>query len=368
MATYSSLATNIQVFYFKDFQRIKYIDKTNRLCYNSDMILIQHNGSKKRILFLVALIFSLILSNSKLFCKDDQILDNLLKDETQTITNEKKQLLTETEIIFNIDYPWNGYISATEKLHLFTKKNHKEYLELDFNTELSLATLSTSFFANFNYLKFFNVFYNFEIGSGWNYLALNFWGLAENYNHYGQKYIKLYNFSKALIKNSIGLKFLINLNFFFKNKWSDFSLSTSQSFSHNTLLPKKENEFWFYKNDAGENRRGFLYIGLYSIQYKMPLYLSSINVDFSSIKKLYKPIKGTKNKAEQVWNFALNTALSFTAFEFLDIKLSSLFASEYNYTDQDERLHFTEKILNYDKVINFYFKSISASFIFKIKN
>ncbi len=311
-------------------------------------------------------ILTLILCSFSLFCEDAQVQDSI--NEVQVNENVAKALVTETEIALNIDYPLNGYLSATEKLHLFTKKTHKEYLEFDFNLELSPVTLSSGFLIDFNYLDFFNLFYNFELASGWNYKAVGFYGLAENYNNENKREIQPYNFSKVLIKNTLGLKLLINLNFFLKNEWSDFSFATKQIFTDNELLPKKENEFWLYKNDSGENRNGFLYKGTYSLQYRPPLYLSSINLDFSTIKKLYKPISETKNIAESLWSFELNTALTFSAAKFMDIKIASLFASEYVYKTYNGNLHFTQKILNTDKPRKFRFKNISASFIFKIMN
>ncbi len=292
---------------------------------------------------------------------------NLFSNDINT-SKDIKTINSETKILVQIEYPWNGVISANEKIHFLSKKNSKEYLLLNFLSELRPANLAMGFGINFNYLRFFNIFYNSKIASGWNYNKLKFYGLAENYNNNSIKQIKTYNFSKILLENSIGLKFLVNLNFFLKGDWLDLSFSTRQIFNHNILLPKTQYQLWYYNNDQGLNRNGFVYRGIYSIRYNPPIYLSEIALDFVTIKKLYKAIPSSINLAERFWNYELNCSFLFEAFEFMDIKLSSCWASDYNYTTYDENLHFSNQILNRESPQYLYFKNISAGLIFKIRN
>ncbi len=242
----------------------------------------------------------------------------------------------------------------------------RKYTELEFKASLKPANILGSFNLKLAYIPFVNFIASTNLGTGWAYPALNFYGIAENKNINNLQVIKPLYFSKLFLKAEGGIELYFDLNSQIESEWANLLLKTSHTINYKALIPSKNTDFWFFDNDEGENRNGARYIGTYSIEYNMPLYLNTIRVELISHKNLYKPLPFTKNKAEQLWTFELKNELFFKASEKTRIKLQAVWKTAPIYYNYKDEAHFTQKIINSKKNIDLFFESVAISLIFKL--
>lgn len=273
---------------------------------------------------------------------------------------------TKTEIETELNYPLNFNVSISHFLKFYRPNIDSKYTELEFKASLKPANILGSFNLKLAYIPFVNFIASTNLGTGWAYPALNFYGLAENKNINKLQVIKPLYFSKFFLKAEGGIELYFDLNSQIESEWANLLLKTSHTINYKALIPSKNTDFWFFDNDLGENRNGARYTGTYSIEYNMPLYLNTIRVELISHKNLYKPLPFTKNKAEQLWTFELKNELFFKASEKTRIKLQAVWKTAPIYYNYKDELHFTQKIINSKKNIDLFFESVAISLIFKL--
>lgn len=271
-----------------------------------------------------------------------------------------------TEIETEIKYPLNFNISISHFLKFYRPNSNSKHTELGFSLNLKPANILGSFNLKLAYLPFINFIAETSLGTGWAYPALNFYGIAENQNVNNFQVIEPLYFSKLFFNAQGGLELYFNLNSKIKNEWADLILKTGHFINYKALIPPKNTDFWFFDNDLGENRNGAAYKGCYAIEYNMPLYLNGIRLEFITYKKLYKPLPGTINKAEKLWNFELKNSLFFKPTEKIRIKLNAVWKTAPIYYNFNDKTHFTQKIINSKKIIDMFFESVAISLIFKL--
>lgn len=271
-----------------------------------------------------------------------------------------------TEIEAELSYPLNFNISISHFLRSYKENSDSKYTEMEFRASLKPANILGCLNVKIVYLPFINFFSGTTISTGWAYPSLNFYGLAENKNVNNLQVIKPLYFSKFFIDLNAGLELYFDLNSQIESEWANLLLKTSHTINYKALIPSKNTDFWFFDNDEGENRNGARYIGTYSIEYNMPLYLNTIRVELISHKNLYKPLPFTKNKAEQLWTFELKNELFFKASEKTRIKLQAVWKTAPIYYNYKDEAHFTQKIINSKKNIDLFFESVAISLIFKL--
>ncbi len=273
---------------------------------------------------------------------------------------------TKTEIETELNYPLNFNFSISHFLKFYRPNTESKYTELEFKASLKPANILGSFNLKLAYIPFVNFIASTNLGTGWAYPALNFYGLAENKNINKLQVIKPLYFSKFFLKAEGGIELYFDLNSQIESEWANLLLKTSHTINYKALIPSKNTDFWFFDNDEGENRNGARYTGTYSIEYNMPLYLNTIRVELISHKNLYKPLPFTKNKAEQLWTFELKNELFFKASEKTRIKLQAVWKTAPIYYNYKDEAHFTQKIINSKKNIDLFFESVAISLIFKL--
>ncbi|UTC67994.1 MULTISPECIES: hypothetical protein [unclassified Treponema] len=270
------------------------------------------------------------------------------------------------EIETGLNYPLNFNISLSYFLRFHMENNTAKYTELKLNGSLKPANILGSFNLKLAYLPFINFIAEASLGTGWAYPALNFYGIAENQNVNNFQVIEPLYFSKLFFNAQGGIELYFNLNSKIRNEWADLILKTEHFINYKALFPARKEDFWFFDNDLGENRNGAAYKGSYSIEYNMPLYLNGIRLEFITYKKLYKPLPGTINKAEKLWNFELRSSLFFKPAEKIRIKLNAVWKTAPIYYNFKDKTHFTKKIINSKKIIDMFFESAGVSLIFKL--
>lgn len=281
-------------------------------------------------------------------------------------SQESKKLYNKTEIETELNYPFNFNISIYHFLRFYKKNSDSKYTEVEFKAVLKPANILGGLHLKIAYLPFINFFGGTAIGTGWAYPALNFYGLAENQNVNSLQFIKPLYFSKFLIDLNVGIEFYFDLSSKIKSKWSGLILKTGHLINYRTLVPSKNNDFWIFDNDEGKNRNGAIYKGYYCIEYNMPLYLRTINIEFLTLKKLYKPIPNTRNKEEIFWIFGLKNTLFFKPTEKIKIKIQAVWKTDPIYYNFSKKTHFTDRRIIPKKKISLFFDCISASLIFKL--
>ncbi|UTC61409.1 hypothetical protein E4O00_05795 [Treponema sp. OMZ 788] len=273
---------------------------------------------------------------------------------------------SKTEIEAALNYPVNFNISLSHFLKFYNKNSNLKYTELGFKLSLKPANILGSFNLNLAYIPFINFITNTVLGTGWAYPALNFYGMAQNKNINNLEVISPFYFSNIFFSTYGGFELYFDLRSQIKSKWAGLLLKTRHIINYRALVFLKNNDFWFFDNDLGENRNGARYIGSYSIEYNMPLYLNTIRIELISYKNLYKPLPFTNNKAEQLWTFELKNEFFFKTSEKTQIKLQALWKTAPIYYNYNDEYHFTTKIINSKKNIDMFFESVAISLIFKL--
>ncbi|UTC78039.1 hypothetical protein E4O04_08505 [Treponema sp. OMZ 799] len=273
---------------------------------------------------------------------------------------------TKTEVEAELNYPLNFNISIYHFLKFYKLNTESRYTELGFSLSLKPANLLGSFNLKLAYIPFVNFITNTNLGTGWSYPSLNFYGISENKNINNLQVIKPLYFSKFFFSLQGGVELYFDLNSQIKSEWANLILKTIHIINYKALIPLKNTDFWFFDNDLGENRNGAHYAGTYSIEYNMPLYLNTIRIELISCKNLYKPLPFTKNKAEQLWKFELKNEFFFKVSEKTCIKLQAVWKTAPIYYNYKDEAHFTQKIINSKKNIDMFFESVAISLIFKL--
>ena len=189
---------------------------------------------------------------------------------------------TKTEIETELNYPLNFNFSISHFLKFYRPNTESKYTELEFKASLKPANILGSFNLKLAYIPFVNFIASTNLGTGWAYPALNFYGLAENKNINKLQVIKPLYFSKFFLKAEGGIELYFDLNSQIESEWANLLLKTSHTINYKALIPSKNTDFWFFDNDLVENRNGARYTGTYSIEYNMPLYLNTIRVELIS--------------------------------------------------------------------------------------
>lgn len=270
-----------------------------------------------------------------------------------------------TNLSVQVTYPWNAVFSAKENLYFYSHNDNSKCFNLGMGLNLSVTTVDLQANLIFSYLPFVDFFTNFGIGLGWNFPKSNYYGFAEiAEDGFHENKIIPYNFSKALLFSSFGIDLHFDLKRFVKNKWADFTVHSVHSGVFRYVTGLRNEEFWIWQNDNGENRNGFIYKAVHSLEYNMPLTLSKLEVNVATLKKLYHPIKNTKNLSEQLWNFELAVGLSFKPNKLVTLKIEPSWVTVVTYEAHQEQTYFTYKKLVNDGQQFFMFKKISASIFF----
>lgn len=270
-----------------------------------------------------------------------------------------------TGVSLHLDYPWDFFLSAREDITFYTVPNSRKYFQLSCNANVGISYIEAKTSLKFAYLPFVDFFTEFGAGSGWGFEKKLFYGFAE-IKELPRKRMDIipYNFSEALLMFYAGFDIHFNTADFVENKWAGLIFRTVQGIDYKTLASGDNSKFWIWKNDLGENRNGAVYIGVYSIEYNMPLYLSKLMVEVKTLKKLYEPLPKSQNMSEKFWNFELAFAACFKPADFITVTLEPVWASEVIYTLNAQRVYVTYRKINPGKNSAVIFKKVSASISF----
>ncbi len=270
-----------------------------------------------------------------------------------------------TEVSLHLEYPWDFFVSANEHIKFYAAPNSRKYFQLSCGINLGVSIIEAKTNLKFSYLPFVDFFAEFGAGSGWAFKKRFFYGFAE-IKELPKKQMEIipYNFSEVLLLFYTGLDLHFNIADFVESKWAGLVFKTAQGIDYKALAFGNDSKFWIWKNDLGENRNGAVYIGAYSIEYNMPLYLSKLMLEFKTLKKLHEPLPESQNISERFWNFELTFAACFKPVDFITIKLEPVWGSEVIYTLNARRVYVTHRKINPDKNSAFVFKKVSASIYF----
>lgn len=166
-------------------------------------------------------------------------------------------------------YTFQTYIPAMRKDNMLMNENN---IKINVIGNLSPVSFETGVYAEITPLAFLIFELGTKIGTGWNFPALGLNGLAINDPNF--KYSET-NKIMAATKGVLSVtKLQTTLQFdvgaVVPGDWNHFIMAIVENVEYQYFSGAKNNQFWRWEHDAGENQNGFMWYQTFLIGYMMP--------------------------------------------------------------------------------------------------
>ncbi|MCL2190887.1 MAG: hypothetical protein FWB79_02740 [Treponema sp.] len=133
---------------------------------------------------------------------------------------------------------------------------------------------------------------------------------------------------------------------FFPGEWNHVIFRSFHEISHAAYSRATGGEFWFFENDAGENRNAFSYRGNLLIGYQMPIFLSMVALIAEAERFLQGP-PDREQWGDHRLRWTFSGVLNFSVTERFEIALITQFRTRRNFLEPGwEYMHVTGRTLD----------------------
>ena len=262
---------------------------------------------KKSSAIIYGLIICLVFSAHGLYAEETPVESSTELTLQMASTMAAKFLVTQ-----RYRFP---FLQGTSPL---TKGNN---IGLALTGEITPVSIGGSVTATITPVAFMEFTAGGRIGSGWNLEGIGAYGMGFNVqpDPDGERKVDGRPFDGLHWSVRTGGAFQFNFAAVFPGDWNNVVIRTFHEIKHAGYSRARAGESWFFENDDGENRNGFIYRGSYLIGYQMPLFLNLAAFLAEADLHLYDTIYRTgRGGSEMRWtlsgvfNFAVHERLNIT--------------------------------------------------------
>lgn len=128
-------------------------------------------------------------------------------------------------------------------------------------------------------------------------------------------------------------------------EWNHIVFRAYQELRYKANSSAGSNDSWYFENDDGENRNGFITYGSYVLGYQMPIRLNMAGFMAEMTRLLYDT-PGRKAWGDELSQWTLSGLANYTLTENLSAALVIQFRTRRNYISGDENTFYQYRILN----------------------
>jgi hypothetical protein len=182
-------------------------------------------------------------------------------------------------------------------------------------------------------IAFFQVVSGGRIGSGWNItLGDKITGIGKNVrNNDGTIRVQGSAFDGLLWNVKAGAALQFDLAALFPGDWHHVVVRSYHEINYAAYTAARNNESWFFENDAGENRNGFNYYGNYLLAYQMPIFLDMAGILVEENKNCYNT-EGGKYWGDDLSRWTFSALLNFKVTKWMTTSVLTQFQTVRNFT------------------------------------
>lgn len=185
------------------------------------------------------------------------------------ITHGRNDLGSPTSIELKAYYTLQMYFPTMRKDNMLMKDNN---VKVNVVANLSPVTFETGIYAEWTPLAFLVFDVGTKIGTGWDFPLLGVNGLAINDPNFG------YSDSQKMLKGTSGLvsisKMQATLQFdigaVVPGDWNHVVFAIVQNVEYQHFSAARNNQYWIWEADSGENQNGFVWYQKFLVGYQMP--------------------------------------------------------------------------------------------------